>query len=224
LNSLPTSDPESPLASKDSVRKAVITELNLLSQEFQVLRSQEILPRLLSHSLWNQVTGILSYWPWKTEISPLPLITKAMQVGKTIGLARIQTNNPKLLEFRYWNGLTSSLITHAFGMEEPNPIFCPVIPEFQLINQENCWICLVPGLGFDTSGNRIGRGAGYYDRWIKWARKEIRNRSRSLGQNNRESIMFLGLGYEFQVLPLVPHDDLDEPLDGLLTPDKLLFF
>lgn len=66
-------------------------------------------------------------------------------------------------------------------------------------------LCLVPGLVFDQKGYRIGYGGGYYDRFLK--------------DNPAKT---LGLCLEEQILPLLPHDSLDLPVQALLTEKGLV--
>ena len=66
-------------------------------------------------------------------------------------------------------------------------------------------LILVPGVVFDLQCNRIGRGAGFYDRFLKKHRR----------------VTQLGVGYDFQVKNReIPHSFSDKPLDGVITPNQ----
>lgn len=64
-------------------------------------------------------------------------------------------------------------------------------------------LVVVPGLAFDVSGNRLGRGKAYYDR--------------TFPPDSATSPILIGYGYEFQVLERVPHGDRDRRLDAIVT-------
>jgi 5-formyltetrahydrofolate cyclo-ligase len=94
--------------------------------------------------------------------------------------------------------LASNVQPGALGVREPvdgvpTPIF-----DIDLV--------IVPGLGFDESGNRLGRGRGFYDRFL--SHREFRG-------------VACGLAYEQQVLPEVPVDETDFLMDMLVTDQKV---
>lgn len=78
---------------------------------------------------------------------------------------------------------------------------------------DNIQVVLVPLVAFDLQGNRIGMGAGYYDRTFAFLKKMPERK-----------IRLIGLGYEFQHIEALPHDEWDVPLDGILTEKKLRLF
>ncbi|KAF5842971.1 hypothetical protein DUNSADRAFT_3564 [Dunaliella salina] len=78
-------------------------------------------------------------------------------------------------------------------------------------------VLLLPGLGFDTSGNRLGRGGGYYDK----ALERLAQRAQGLG---REPPLLVGLAYSCQVVPEVPVDEHDKKVDVLVTANGVLTF
>jgi 5-formyltetrahydrofolate cyclo-ligase len=61
----------------------------------------------------------------------------------------------------------------------------------------------VPGVGFDKTGNRLGRGGGYYDKFI--------------GRIGKKTLL-VGVGYDFQLVEEVPANRLDKRLDFVVTP------
>lgn len=67
-------------------------------------------------------------------------------------------------------------------------------------------LVIVPTLGFDRSGNRIGWGIGYYDKF--------------LSQNNCRSK--IGLAYSFSELEKIPIEDHDQKLDAIITEEEII--
>ena len=69
------------------------------------------------------------------------------------------------------------------------------------IIMQNADLVIVPGIGFDHTGNRLGRGKGYYDSFLKGISPHTHS---------------IGLGFDFQVLPTVPVAENDIPVDKVL--------
>ena len=69
-------------------------------------------------------------------------------------------------------------------------------------------ICFVPGIAFDKSGNRIGFGKGYYDRFLK----------------DKPQITKIGICYDFQLLKKVqiPFDEFDIKMDIIVTEKEVI--
>ena len=70
-------------------------------------------------------------------------------------------------------------------------------------------ILLVPLVAFDKNLNRLGYGAGYYDRLIQSLKK-------------RKNIISIGLAFDFQELNLIPTTKYDQKLDYIVTNKKIL--
>lgn len=70
-------------------------------------------------------------------------------------------------------------------------------------------LVILPLVGFDGSGYRLGMGGGYYDRTFATI---------------SERPFLLGLGFEAQHLPELPHDDWDVRLNAVLTEKQVYFF
>lgn len=68
-------------------------------------------------------------------------------------------------------------------------------------------IVVVPGLAFDRRGNRLGRGFGYYDRFLG---------------SLPESVLRVGIACESQLIPEVPVDAWDVPVHALVTEDGVI--
>ncbi|MBN1892801.1 MAG: 5-formyltetrahydrofolate cyclo-ligase [Clostridiales bacterium] len=95
----------------------------------------------------------------------------------------------------------SDYVRGAFGIYEPGP-------KALAIDGGQIDVMLVPGMAFGRSGMRLGRGKGYYDRYL--SRLESRKRP-----------VTIGTGYDFQVMDTVPADASDMRMDHLVTPGLL---
>jgi 5-formyltetrahydrofolate cyclo-ligase len=82
-------------------------------------------------------------------------------------------------------------------------------PENELVAPKDLDMIFVPGLAFDRNGERLGRGAGYYDRLL--AEPDIR-------------AVLCGVCYDVQVMDCVPHEPRDHRVDMLVTESELLRF
>jgi 5-formyltetrahydrofolate cyclo-ligase len=91
------------------------------------------------------------------------------------------------------------LETRKFGVREPAEAAAPVEP----------FLILVPALAVDLEGGRLGYGQGYYDRALSWRAKQ-------------GPVFACGVAYDDQVLPNVPRDPWDYPLNAILTPTRFI--
>lgn len=96
-------------------------------------------------------------------------------------------------------GLTSG----AFGIWEPVPT------PARFVSPEAFDLVLVPGLAFDLDGGRLGRGAGFYDRFLATLSPKTR---------------LVGVALDEQIVPKTPRDIFDLPIDALATPSRLAVF
>jgi 5-formyltetrahydrofolate cyclo-ligase len=69
-------------------------------------------------------------------------------------------------------------------------------------------LIMVPGVAFDRSGNRLGRGLGYFDRL--------------LGRPFKKRVPVIGLAYELQLVEQVPTTDRDMPVDKIITESEVI--
>lgn len=97
----------------------------------------------------------------------------------------------------------TDLTSGAFGIWEPlpNPTRLVAPDAFNLV--------LVPGLAFDLDGGRLGRGAGFYDRFLATLPKTTR---------------LIGVALDEQIVEKTPRDAFDLPVDALATPSRFVLF
>lgn len=135
---------------------------------------------------------ISGFFPYKSEISTLPLLTRLHGDGWTLAMPVVMGEGLPLT-FRVWKPgeLTVAGIWNIPVPAETSP---EVLPD----------VLLVPMLAFDAKGYRLGYGGGFYDRTLV--------KLRAL-----KPIIAIGVAYSDQEVPEVPRADYDQPLDYIMT-------
>ncbi len=96
----------------------------------------------------------------------------------------------------------SQMIDNQFGIAEPSAPFDKHLPGQQLD------IVLMPLVGFDGQGNRMGMGGGYYDRSFEFKRHQ---------ENPHSKTLLIGWAHSCQQVTQLPNEPWDVPLDGIIT-------
>lgn len=153
--------------------------------------SEKICNRVLASAWWQEAGTLLLYYPLADEVDVRPMIKEAYESGRKILLPVVKGEE---LELHLYEG-ESSLSEGAFGIMEPTGHLFPeeLYPQIQL--------AIVPGMAFDRSGHRLGRGKGYYDRLLP---KLVKTK-------------FVGICFPFQLLEEVPADAHDVPVKEVIS-------
>ena len=133
---------------------------------------------------------VAAYWPIRDELDIKHLIARLMDSGRPVALP-VVLGDEEPLELRLWQD-GSPLYEAGFGTLAPPDDAPRVVPD----------IVLVPLLGFDKHGTRLGYGGGYYDRTL--ARLEKRPR-------------LVGFAFARQEVDHIPRQAHDVPLDAIVT-------
>jgi len=142
---------------------------------------------------WRRARTVMLFIPLGDEMDIFPLVHQALDHHKTVLIPRFNAGRSAYEPARLGN-LATDLVRGPFGVAEPGPA-CPWHP----LNQLD--VTLVPGLGFDRVGRRLGRGKGHYDRLLKDASGE-----------------FWGVGHDCQLVPELPGESHDVVLNCIVTP------
>ena len=163
--------------------------LKLLKEQNKEERSRK--SRLIAEQLWKlpaiqKARGILFYASMPGEVETLAMIEKAFFYGKRVALPIVEQNQRKLIPTL----ISSMEDVHKkkHGISEPH--FDPD----KTIAVKDIDAVIVPGVAFDKQYNRLGRGAGYYDRFLSTLPKHVAT---------------VGLAFDFQLtesLPVEAHD------------------
>ena len=185
-----------PFDAKSAARQEIRARLAELSVEARVSAARRLRERLLAWPPFRKAQTVLLTASLLDEVNLTPLVPAAQALGKRCSLPAFDVTLGTYVA-REWRLSIASLPTGAFGVREPGSDCSEVpFPELDLI--------LVPGLAFTPSGMRLGRGKGYFDRLLSRVPNAIS----------------CGLGFDEQVVPILPMEAHDVALDHLLTPSR----
>lgn len=180
---------------KRAIRQQISERRSILGISEKITAEQTICDQLDSMFSRNRYTHIAGYYPLPKEVNIMSVLQAYSNV---MALPCITPDNS--LVFRTVDDW-EALVTNQFSIPEPI--------HGQPIQPENLEIVIVPGLAFDTSGYRVGRGKGYYDRFL---------------QKLPDTVLRLGVGFSYQVYESLPHLEHDQRIHALLTEKELIQF
>jgi 5-formyltetrahydrofolate cyclo-ligase len=140
---------------------------------------------------WRAARVVMAFAPLGDEpnIEPLLCATRTTALPRWTG----EGYEPARV-----SSLIDDLHTGQFGVREPKPA-CAVVDWSEID------VMLVPGLAFDTEGNRLGRGGGFYDRLLDSARA-------------KGSVTAIGVAFDWQRVNSVPVEKHDRKLNLVISP------
>lgn len=150
---------------RESIRGKILRQRESLPSAERATRSQRIAAHVIE---WIQQSeksdsgcsfkAVMVYLSMKSEVETSGLIESLLNQSRKIIAPVVETKNGQLVP-RCIQNLEEDLVTHRFGMLEPNTN-CPIFPPDQL------QLIFVPGIAFDLNGYRLGYGKGFYDRFL----------------------------------------------------------
>ena len=151
--------------------------------------SLAICNRIKALEVWRGAKTVLLYAPLQDE----PDVARLFVSSKTVCFPRFKSERGYELAA---TECIEDLVAGKFGIQEPPP-------EAKEIRASDIDIALVSGLAFDEACNRLGRGRGFYDRWLP-----------------QISGIKIGVGFDHQLIKAVPTESHDHQLDMIVTPSR----
>lgn len=141
---------------------------------------------------------LLSYLPQENEMSLLPIMQDWIDESRTVSVPLTNWENKTMRAGLITSLEDDTLVETRYGIKEPK--YRHVIPT------EYIDVVLVPGIGFDRTGARLGKGGGYYDRYLGQARPPI----------------VFGIAFDEQIVDSIPVDPHDQFMAAIVTPTQIL--
>lgn len=187
--------------SKAAIRKRLLTRRRAMAADEIRQKSLNILHRVFSLKAWLSARRILLYLPINGEVDTWPLLRTVWAERKTALLPCCRSGEPGIMDiFEVQN--EEQLKPGYCGIPEPDRSCCRLV--------EACApdLAVIPGVGFDRQGYRLGYGGGYYDRFLA-------------GRSATQTLV-AGLAYELQLVKTLPRDPWDMPMDLIITEAGIL--
>lgn len=173
-----------------------------IAEELRREQSAAACERLKTWAVANKLRSIMAYASFRSELCLDDFIEWCWENGVEVILPRClpADRTMTLYHLEGWDQLTQG----AYGIREPDTAKNAPLPADFLPDA-----VIVPGLAFDRIGGRMGYGAGYYDRF---AERAVR-----LAKSRNQKLLWVGAGFEAQLVERVPLEAHDLRLNGVVT-------
>jgi 5-formyltetrahydrofolate cyclo-ligase len=197
MESSPTPNPQA--AEKAALRARARVSRAGVGAHASARGAESVASHLLALPEIGAARVVLAYGATPEEIDPGPAVSALRERGVVTVFPRIEEAGVlgihEVLD-------DAEFVTGVFGLREPSA-------DAPRIELERIDLVIVPGVAFDERGYRLGYGGGYYDRLLPRLRPDC---------------VRIGLAFEEQVFEAVPCDDHDQPVQVLVTPERVLRF
>ena len=180
--------------SKPAIRRMLRERLAAITPEQRHVRSLAAATLLTAQPVFKQASVVMLYLSTYDEVDTAAIALRCWQSGKSVVVPKVSWDQRRMMPVEINSLQTGMTQTGGLGIREP------IAGKPQPLNAID--LVIVPGLGFTPSGNRIGRGMGFYDRFL--AQADFFGTS-------------CGLAFEDQVIDTVPVLAHDVPLGMLIT-------
>jgi len=187
-------------STKKALRHRLREVIDAIPPEVLHERSSQACLRLAAASAYKRAEVIMVFLSLPKEVDTTTLVLQAWRDRKRVLAPKVSWEQRRMLPIEI-GSLSDNISEGAFGLREP--------AEGTPFPVQNIDLVIVPGLGFDREGNRIGRGRGFYDHF--------------LAQESWHGIA-CGLALEDQVVEHVPMGEGDKPVDMLATDVEIRVF
>lgn len=181
--------------SSDNLRSRLRKKRTEISDEQRNSFDRSICQHIQKLVVEKNARSIACYWPFNGEPDLIPLCKTLLADGCEIALPVISKNKPGVMTFCSWQA-GMPLVKNRYGIFEPPGSTCITLAGFDML--------IMPLVAYDRSGNRLGMGAGYYDRHLEHLK-------------NSPAPLRVGAAYSLQEIDPIDKNHWDIPLHGIVN-------
>jgi len=210
---------DAPIAqSKKAARQAAIATLRQMTPSEMAEESASIAKHIDATCILDYLTNVAIYvhCPKLREVDTTTSLLKALNCNRTskVYVPRVLDRDSNM-HFLRINSLDELEEVPPFGIREPTISYSNGRPREDVLEiDDELELVLMPGLAFDEQGRRLGRGGGYYDKFIAQIKRKAEIENWVHGPP-----LLVALAFRAQIFPAVPCDPHDQPVDILITAD-----
>ena len=176
-----------------------MVELLSLTNEEIKRRSKNVTNRLSALPIYRKAKKIMAYYPLKGEVDILEMVKKAIKTKRFF--FPVTDKEAKKLKVYEVKDLEADFVRGPWGVREPDTRKTTECDANQID------MVIVPGLSFDYQHNRLGRGAGFYDRFLEGLAPSIKK---------------VGIAFDLQITKSLPtHLSLDQKVDIIVSESEI---
>ncbi len=139
---------------KNELRATLKTKRNMIEVDFLKQKSKEIADLFLSSKLYKDSKSVFCYVPYNNEIDTTLILNRTLLDSKSLLIPKVVGKDLIAVKVNNLN----DLVKNRFGILEP------ILDTPH--DKDDIDIIVVPALGFDNDGHRIGYGGGFYDKYL----------------------------------------------------------
>lgn len=186
---------------KSSLRSELKKNLSNLDVNLKRRQSEAVCKLFLNTEFYRKAGSIACYCSEsRSEVETISLIKTMIEDGKKVCLPVVESEDSDL-QFYSVKDPDKDLVRGLWGIYQPDNTKCE--------RTENTAVntVIVPALGFSENGDRLGRGRGFYDRWLS---------------KLDESVLKIGFSFREQILSDIFSEPHDVRMDAVITPDSII--
>lgn len=173
---------------KKKLRDAIRQRKRAMTPEQIEEKSTALAEQFLQSDLYRQANVIYGYLPYNQEVRTIPVLRQALADGKRVAVPKVYGDTMRFIFLEDLSGI------------EPGYCGIPEPVADEPVAQESNALVLMPGLAFDPSGNRMGYGGGFYDKFLA----------------EEPDHPTVALCYDFQIVEHLETESHDIPVDLVL--------
>ena len=178
---------------KMATRKILLERRDQINSTQKESLDEEIFKNFIKSIFYKNAKTIFIFVSFGSEVNTHKIIERAIKDGKNVCVPKINSKEKGMEVFKIES--MSELKEGYFGVLEPFEEKCE-------ISGEDLDLIVVPGVGFDKNGYRIGYGGGFYDKFFN---------------NMEKDVSKIALGYDIQMVDELATEKHDKRINGLIT-------
>ena len=180
---------------KHGIRERILTLLRKQKEADKLQKSLIILKKLFALEAFDNAKTVLFYASFDGEVETFEMMAQAKKMKKSVALPIILMREEKIIPVLIDN-FVEEIEIGPYGIQQPR------YDHDKMLNIQGIDAVIIPGVAYDKKKYRLGRGKGFYDRFLNDLSKETPT---------------IGLGFDFQVIDDIPHEEHDVPVDYVIT-------
>ena len=183
------------MVEKKQKRRELLEIRNSIPEQERAEKSRLIFMQLKELPEWKNAEVVFTYVSFGSEVDTILLIEECFKAGKKVAVPKVLDKTK--MEFYYITSL-EELQAGKWGILEPEEVEENKADVFKVKAQTKP-LMIMPGVGFDREGHRLGYGGGYYDRYLE--------------KYGVERFWKVGVAFEEQIQDRIVTDDYDVRVD-----------